>query len=94
MDKSQDIACIESDETEMPYRIALQNVNDTMNRIIGFNPNICDIVYSYQGNGKNVRIHSGTIDDYRTQSLLEEQIFLKLEDMGKRIALPKENYCG
>lgn len=93
LDKSQDIACIESDETEMPYRIALQNVNDTMNRIIGFNPNICDIVYSYQGNGKNVRIHSGTIDDYRTQSLLEEQIFLKLEDMGKRIALPKENYA-
>ena len=93
LDKSQDIACIESDETEMPYRIALQNVNDTMNRIIGFNPNICDIVYSYQGNGKNVRIHSGTIDDYRTQSLLEEQIFLKLEDMGKRIALPKGNYA-
>ena len=83
LDGSQDVTRIEHEEESLSYRVALQNVNDIINRIIGFNPNICDIVYSYQGEGKRVRMKAGTIGDYRCRMQLEEQIFAKLEDLGK-----------
>ena len=84
LENSEEVIRIESERKDLSYYIARQNVHAAIYKILGFNNDICEMVFHYSGKEGNENITAGNISDIHRKEKLESVIIDQLENWNER----------